>query len=143
MLSGEHQAVLPSRESDIFIQTRMFVRLVIVDWRPASSRLSAPRLKVISSMMHRNGLFFCFEQGEQATVTDFGGIDGVPGYDLVWKPLLQAGYEVGKTLFPAPYDWRGPASAFSDLYRNVTALVGCFKCSMCTRLQTPAFPTMH
>ena len=56
-------------------------------------------------------------------VTDFGGFDGIPGYDPIWKALVAVGFKVKETLFGVPFDWRGPTSAFPDFYTNLTRLV--------------------
>jgi hypothetical protein len=50
--------------------------------------------------------------GLQTRVVDFGGFGGMTGLNEYTLPALAAvGYEQGRTLFGAPYDWRVPASA--------------------------------
>jgi len=57
-------------------------------------------------------------------VVDFGGLDGLPAFKGLVPYWQKLGYNIGTTMFGAPYDWRYPTSGrpgtfFTDLQHLV------------------------
>jgi hypothetical protein len=71
-----------------------------------------------------NGTFRPSRTGEETRVLDFGGFDGMPSWvgEGLW-PYEISGWEAGKTMFAAPFDWRLPSPALDDMYTQLKDLV--------------------
>lgn len=76
-------------------------------------------------------------KGLETRELDFGGFDGMPGFAGIYIMFLISGWEVGKTIFGVPFDWRMPSPALENTYdqmkeliENVTALNGGSKVSV-------------
>ncbi|EGD80040.1 hypothetical protein PTSG_10314 [Salpingoeca rosetta] len=70
----------------------------------------------ISNQLHNR-------KGEKVLVEDWGGFEGLPLFRKVYTPLVKKGYVIGKNLFGAPFDWRGPARTFPDFFANMTKTI--------------------
>eukprot|EP00040_Diaphanoeca_grandis_P027588 m.157268 g.157268 ORF g.157268 m.157268 type:complete len:799 (+) comp31047_c0_seq1:151-2547(+) len=61
--------------------------------------------------------------GGQSKVIDFGGFEGIPGFGNEGPVYEIAGWELGKTLFAAPFDWRLPSIAQQSFFSDLKLLV--------------------
>lgn len=62
-------------------------------------------------------------QGEETRLVDFGSFDGMPGLGDIADVFEQVGWETGKNLFGAPFDWRLPSTAQEEFFSSLKQLV--------------------
>mmetsp|Transcript_20058 Transcript_20058/g.52094 ORF Transcript_20058/g.52094 Transcript_20058/m.52094 type:complete len:641 (+) Transcript_20058:265-2187(+) len=61
--------------------------------------------------------------GLQTRVLDFGGFGGIPGFQPIYAMFQIGGWEVGKTIFGVPFDWRLPSVSLEDTYTQMVQLI--------------------
>lgn len=62
-------------------------------------------------------------QGLETRTLDFGGFGGIPGFQAGTATFQIAGWELGKTLFAVPFDWRMPSPELESMFAEMQQLV--------------------
>ena len=62
-------------------------------------------------------------KGIETRVNDFGGFTGIPGFEGIVSYYEIGGWELNRTLFGVPFDWRLPSPAIEPLFADMKALV--------------------
>lgn len=67
---------------------------------------------------------FINNKNTRTRVLDFGGFDGMPGFDdYVVKNFTSRGWVLNETLFGAPFDWRYPGCGLLSYFADLKHLV--------------------